>query len=236
MLARIASEKLLVSRCLMSSCFALSVLSLSLMGQENTAAPAVPGIREFPVILQQSVIAGKSSVGTRVRAKLEIATLVDGIVFPRNAELAGEIIESSPKTATDPSHLAIRIDSIQWKKRSAAIKVYLTAWYYPTITESGQNLQYGPPQSPTRTWNGQGAYPNSTGSYKPFPSSDSTSDNNAAPETSSTKLSNHPVLMKDAEASRSSDGNLELISARANIKLDRLTTYVFADSDPAMKK
>jgi hypothetical protein len=224
----------MVSRWLVASWFALSFFGLPLLGQQNVAAPAV---REFPVTLQQRVVAGKNLVGSKVRAKLEIATLVDGAVFPRNSVLTGEVTESWPKTAADPSRLAIRMDSIQWKKGSAAIKVYLTAWYYPTTAEAGQNLKYGPPQSPTRTWNGQGAYPSpNSGSYKPFPGGDSDSDKNSIPETPSTKLSDHPVLMKDAEATRSEDGTLKLISKRSNITLDRLTTYVFAESDLATRK
>ena len=224
----------IVARWLSPACFALSAFGSPLLGQQNVTAP---GIREFPVILQQSVVAGKSAVGSKVRAKLEIATLVNGTVFPRNSLLTGEVIESSAKTAINPSRLAIRMDSIQWKKQSSKIKVYLTGWYYPTTAEAGQNLRYGPPQSPTRTWNGQGAYPSpNSGSYKPFPGSDSDSDKESVPETASTKISDHPVLMKDAEATRAVDGTLELTSRRSTIKLDKLTTYVFAAGSLSEKK
>ena len=152
--------------------FSLSC-SIALLGQETppaaVAAPAdsaasattpVSAIaREFPVILQQNVAAGKTPVGTKIQAKLSIATLVEGKVVPRNAVFSGEVIESAPKTATDASRLSIRMDAIQWKNGSTAIKAYLTAWYYPTMTEGGQDLQYGPTLSQKATWNGQGAYP-----------------------------------------------------------------------------
>jgi hypothetical protein len=222
---------------LLAQTFVVSAFGSFLLCQQIPTAQVVPGVREFPVILQQNVVAGKNLVGAKVRAKLEVATLVDGAVFPRNAVLFGEVIESAPKTAADPSRLAIRMDSVKWKKGSALIKVYLTAWYYPTAAETGQNLRYGPPQSPNRTWNGQGAYPNpNSGSYKPFPGADSDSDKNSVPDTVGNKMTDHPVLMKEVESARSEDGTLELISKRATIKLDKLTTYVFAETDLPEKK
>jgi hypothetical protein len=124
------------------------------------------------------------------------------------------------------------MDQAQWKNGSAAIKAYLSAWYYPTTAETGQNLQYGPPQPANRTWNGQGAYPNpNSPSYKPFPGSDADADKNSVPDTPTTKTSDHRVLMKDVEAIRSEDGALALVSQKTTIKLDNLTTYVFAASD-----
>lgn len=220
------------TRTITAKCLVLFVFSPALLCQQNSSVSAVHGATEFPAILQQTIVAGKNPVGTKVRAKLQVATLVDGTVFPRNAVLAGEVIESTPKTAADPSRLAIRMDSVQWKNGSAAIKLYLTAWYYLTTAETGQNLQYGPPQSPNRTWNGQGAYPNpNSPSYKPFPGGDPDADKNSVPDTAATKTSDHRALMKDAESVRSDDGALGLVSKRTNIKLDKLTTYVFAASD-----
>lgn len=205
--------------------------------QQNPSVTLAHDTTEFPVILQQSIAAGKSPVGTKIRAKLQIATLVDGTVIPRNAVLTGEVIESVPKTAADPSRLAIRMDSAEWKSGSAAIKAYLSAWYYPTTAEAGQNLQYGPPQSPTRTWNGQGAYPNpNSPSYKPFPGRDPDADKNSVPEHAATKTSEHRVLMRDIECTSSDNGTLALISKRTTIKLDKLTTYVFATSELVPKK
>jgi len=40
---------------------------------------------EFPVIMRQNVAAGKTPVGTKVQAKLVVATLVDGVVVPQDA-------------------------------------------------------------------------------------------------------------------------------------------------------
>jgi hypothetical protein len=37
--------------------------------------------------------------------------------------------------------------------------------------------------------------------------------------------------MKDVETISGNDGTLALVSKRSNLKLDKLTTYVFASSD-----
>jgi hypothetical protein len=199
--------------------------------QESSTEPASSMVREFPVILQRGVVAGKTAVGTRVQAKLDVATLVDGTVIPRNAVFTGEVIESVAKTANDASRLAIRMDTVQWKQGSTPTKVYLTRWFYPTRDEVGQNLQYGPQQPANRTWNGQGQYPDPNSKvYKPFPSDDSNKDS-TAPNTPSSSASNHRVAMKNVECEQTRDGTITIISRQANIKLDNLTTYVLATGD-----
>jgi hypothetical protein len=183
------------------------------------------------MLMQQSVTAGKTSAGTKVQARLQVATLVNGTVIPRNAVFSGEVIESVSETKTDPSRVAIRMDSAQWKNGSAAVKVFLTAWYYPAVDAVGQNLQYGPQQPAKRTWNGEGQYPDpNSKSYKPFPGSE-TDKGAAVPDTPSSTTSNHRVLMKDVETVSAADGSVALVSKRNNLKLDKLTTYVFAGAD-----
>ena len=183
------------------------------------------------MIMQQSVTAGKTPAGTKIQAKLEVATLVDGTVIPRNAVFSGEVIESVAKTATEPSRVALRMDSVQWKSGSAAVKVYLTAWYYPARDEMGQDLQYGPQQPANRTWNGQGQYPDPNSKvYRPFPGNES-DKGTSVPDTPSATTSSHRVLMKDVETASGSDGALALVSKRTNIKLDKLTTYVLASGN-----
>jgi hypothetical protein len=204
-----------------------------LHGQQTPAASAASspsGVQEFPVILQQNVTAGKTPAGTKVQARLEVATLVDGTVIPRNAIFSGEVIESVAKTKTGPSRLSLRMDSVQWKNTSGSIKVYLTAWYYPTRDEMGQDLQYGPQQGAKKTWNGQGQYPDTTTKiYKPFPGSES--DKGSVPDTPASAPSNHRVVMKEIETANGNDGAIALVSKRTNIKLDKLTTYVVASGD-----
>ncbi|HEY6338664.1 MAG TPA: hypothetical protein VIW68_09245 [Candidatus Sulfotelmatobacter sp.] len=216
--------------------FTLLVLGLAngalLFGQQAaTTAPGSPAIREFPVLLQQNVVAGKTSAGSRVTAKLEVATLVNGTVIPRNATFSGEVLESAAKTKTDPSRLTIRMDTVQWKNGSAAMQVYLTPWYYPTTDESGQNLQYGPQEPAKRTWNGQGQYPDPNSKvYRPFPGGDSDKAE-GAPDTPSSSTSSHRVLMKNVESMHHEDGAIEIVSKSSNLKLDKLTTYVLAAGD-----
>jgi hypothetical protein len=199
---------------------------------QQPPAPSVPvGVQEFPVILEQNVTAGKTPPGTKIQAKLEVATLVAGTVIPRNAVFSGEVVESVAKTKTEPARLAVRMDSVQWKTTSIPLKVYSTAWFYPVRDEEGQNLQYGPQQPANRTWNGQGQYPDQNSKvYKPFPGTDP-NQGTSVPDTPAATTSNHRVLMKDVQTVIGSDGTITLVSKRTNIKLDKLTTYVLASGD-----
>jgi hypothetical protein len=52
---------------------------------------------EFPVVMRQNIIAGKTPVGTRVQAKLTLATFVKGVVIPEDATLSVEVFESAEK-------------------------------------------------------------------------------------------------------------------------------------------
>lgn len=203
----------------------------TLLAQQKPATSSSSAAREFPVAMQQNVAAGKTPVGTKIQAKLTVATLVDGTVIPRNAVFSGEVTESVAKTATDPSRLAIRMDSVQWKNGSAPLKVYLTAWYYPVMVEMGQTL-HGPPEASARTWNGAGPYPDPSGTtYKPFPGADLDNRSDSRPDTPATATSPHRVLMKDVQSLRNSDGAVAITSSQSNIKLDKLTTYVLAAGD-----
>ncbi|MGC1452487.1 MAG: hypothetical protein WA830_20860 [Candidatus Sulfotelmatobacter sp.] len=210
----------------------LSILCSStfLFGQSKPAPPTPSSATEFPVFLEQSVAAGKTPVGTKIQAKLGVATLVNGTVVPKNAVFSGEVIESVAKTATDPSRLSVRMDSARWKNESAVVKLYVTSWYYPTRSEAGQDVQYGPQKPAIKTWNGAGAYPDpNSDTYTPFPKSDSNSGA-AVPDTANSITSNHRVRMKDVESSSMND-TLTLVSRKTNLKLDKLTTYVLAGSD-----
>jgi hypothetical protein len=214
------------------------VCSAVLFGQQPattraSASPESSAAQEFPVFLEQNLTAGKTKVGSKVTAKLEVATLMNGTVIPRYATFTGEVIESTAKTATEPSRLAIRMNSVQWKKGSTPIQVYLTPWYYPTVDEMGQDLRYGPQQSAKGTWNGQGQYPDSNSKvYRPFPGSDSQKDNGGgAPDTPAATASNRRVLMKNVECVHSDAGTIAIVSKTANLKLDKLTNYVLATGD-----
>jgi len=210
-------------------------------GQQTPIAHSSAGAREFPVIMRQNVTAGRTPVGARVQAKLAVATLVDGVVVPRDAILSGEVTESVAKSATEPSRLAIRMDSAQWKKGSAPIelslasKVYLTAWYYPAAAVTSLDLSYEPPDAPSskKNRNGMGAHPdrNNPASQQPFPGRDTGTDTGPSPSSPAPIISEHRALMKNVQSSRNSDGAVSLTSKSFNIKLDKLTTYVLATGD-----
>jgi hypothetical protein len=216
-----------------STVLAVVVCSAGLFAQQT---PVAPRTLELPVTMRQNVDAGKTPVGTRVQAKLTLATLVSGTVIPRDATLSGEVTQSVAKTKTEPSRLAVRIDTAQWKNGSAPLKVYLTAWYYPTAMMIGQDLSYqsADAASSPKNWNGMGPYPepNNPVAQQKFPGVDTGKDPGLTPPDSpSSNISKHRVLMKDVESRRNSDGVVTLTCKRSNIKLDKLTTYVLAAGD-----
>ncbi|MGA9863656.1 MAG: hypothetical protein WBQ19_16205 [Terriglobales bacterium] len=180
------------------------------------------------MIMRQNVVAGKTPVGTKVQAKLVVATLVSGVVVPQGAILSGEVTESVAKTATDPSRLAILMDSAQWTNGSAPIKVYLTAWYYPMAPPAELDLSSGLPNA------GNNPNPRMGGGYpgQRNPTSPPVSGSDTGPAPAS-EISKHRVLMKNVESTRNNEGAVTLTSKRFNIKLDKQTTYVLAPSDLA---
>jgi hypothetical protein len=208
--------------------------SAMLLGQQTPPPPSSSTGTEFPVIMRQNVTAGRTPVGAKVQAILVIATLVNGVVVPRDAVLSGEVIQSVAKSGAEPSRLALRMNSVQWKNGSATIKLYLTPWFYPVSETASQDLSYEPPDAAhsPKNWNGAGTYPDPNNpASQPFPCRDAGRDTSAAPLSPASSISKHRVLMKNVESTRDSDGAVALTSRRSNIKLDKLTTYVLATSD-----
>ena len=232
-----ATTRMMIVRRLGLAVLTVVVCSADLVSQQGPAAPnssaaSSSSVKEFPVNMKQSVTAGATPVATKVQAKLVVATLVDGTVFPQNTLFSGEVIESVAKSATDPSRVAIRMDSAQWKNGSAPIKVYLTAWFYPVIAAMGQDLSYGPPKPASQTWNGAGTYPDSNSpASRPFPSQDMSRSAESAPESPVYTVSKRRVPMKDVESEGNNDGAVAITCKRFNIRLDKLTTYVLATGD-----
>jgi hypothetical protein len=194
-----------------------------------------PAGTEFPIVMKQNIVAGKTPAGTKVQAKLVAATLVNGVVVPRDAILSGEVTESVKKSASNPSRLAVRMDSADWKKGSAPIKVYLTAWYYPEAAATNQDLSYQPADAANskKNWNGMGTYPdpNNPVSQQKFPAADNNKDAGPAPASPASNISKHRVSMKNVQSVRNPDGALVLIDQHSDLKLDRVTTYVLASGD-----
>lgn len=209
--------------------------STMLLGQRPPQSSSPLTGTEFPIFMKQNIVAGKTPVGTKIQAKLVAATLVNGIVVPRDAILSGEVIESVKKSASDPSRLAIRMDSAEWKKGSAPIKAYLTAWYYPEVAATNQNLSYQPPDAANsnKNWNGMGTYPdpNNPISQQKFPAGDNNKDTGPESGSPASNISKHRVLMKNVRVIRNSDGAVVLTDQYSDLKLDRITTYVLASGD-----
>jgi len=203
------------------------VLCSAAFAQQGPSASRVSQTLEFPVKLQQNVVAGNTPAGTHVQAKLVMATLVDGVVIPDGAVFSGEVTESVAKSDSSPSRLSLRMDSAQWKGGSKDIKLYLTAWYYPLRSELrsqdnsgapgthgevevtfGQSNVTGPPSAVT------------TNEPHPFPEN--------LPDPPSSEVSTHRILLKDVDAAAKEDGTVEISSTHRNLKLDKNTTYVLA--------
>jgi hypothetical protein len=196
----------------------------------SSSAPlSSASVQEFPVTMRQNVVAGKSPAGTKVEAKLTIATLVKGAVIPEGAIFSGEVVESKAKSATDPSRLVVRMDTVQWKKESRPIKVYLTAWYYPILM--GQDAEVNN-QSPDRPLMG-GGYSTAGGARTSGIGVSAPPDALPPPPG---RASQNRVAMKDVESSVDAEGNVALTSTRANLKLDKSTTYVLATGDLPVEK
>jgi hypothetical protein len=205
------------------------------LGQQDTASSAATPstaatalAQVFPVVMEQNVVAGKAAVGSKIKAKLVAGTLVNGTVIPKNAVFSGEVLESQAKSSSAPSRLSIRFDSAEWKNGSIPTQLYLTRWYYPVTFEAGPDLQHGAEQA-SRKWNGMGQYPApNSPAYEPFPAD---SGQGSPADSPSLVNSSLPRAMKDVESQRNSDGGIALVSKRSNLKLDKLTIYVFSGND-----
>ena len=182
--------------------------------QQAGATASLIGMQEFPLVLQSSVLAGKTPVGTKIQAKLTIATLFNGNVVPRNAKFFGEIVVSQAKTKNQPSRLSVRMDSVRWENGSAPVRGFLTALFYPSITES-QNSQSRPVQMKCSS-------DPDCHEFWPPPQ-----------DVGSSPTSQHLERMKGVDSERTSDGTLALVCRQHTIKLDSSTTYLLMAGDLA---
>lgn len=185
---------------------------------------------ELPIILRQSIEAGKTAVGTKVNARLVMATMIRGGVIPRDAVISGEVIESLAKSGNSPSRLAIRMDSARWKHGGAKFQLYLTAWYYPPAPMVAPDLSYGPPGD-TRNWGGVDPTVDTTDPPNPAQKLSTHQDNGVNAGAPASVISMKRVLMKNVTSASGADGSLVLVSSRSNIKLNKVTTYLLAMSE-----
>jgi hypothetical protein len=213
----------------------LGFLSAASIGQQTPPASSSPSpvLREFPVVLQQNVETGKTPVGAKVQAKLAAATLFDGTVIPKNAVMFGVVVESEAKSAKDRARLAIRMDSAHWNGGWAPIKAYLMPLYYPTTAQAAQGLPNGSPASTVGDEADQRSSSESPMQHRPFSDSSSETTQGAIPDTPT--ISNRPVRMKNVTLAPAADGGIALVSEHANVKLYKLTTYVFAADEASAR-
>jgi len=188
-------------------------------------------LREFPVILQQSVEAGKSPAGTKVQGKLAAATLFSGELIPKNAVTSGVVVESESKRGEERARLAIRMNTVSWDGGWAPLNAYLMPLYYPATGQAVPNLPNESPDPDSRTLNGPNQSSQSPMS-RPFPSG---SENNQGAIPDVAILSSRPVRMKNVVLEPTSNGGIALVSEHANIKLFKMTTYVFAAKESSAK-
>ena len=185
---------------------------------------------ELPVILRQSIEAGKTTVGTKVEARLIMATMIKAGVIPRDAVISGEIVESVAKSGNSPSRLAIRMDSAQWRNGAAKFKMYLTAWYYPPAPMAAPDLSYGPPGD-RRNWGGVDPTVDTTDPPNPAQKLSTHQDNGVNAGAPASVISTRRVLMNNVKSESGTDGSVILVCSRSNIKLNKVTTYLVAMSE-----
>jgi|KBSMisStaDraftv2_1062788.scaffolds.fasta_scaffold19813_3 hypothetical protein len=205
----------------------IGVCSAAAIAQQTPAASSSQVLRQFPVVLQQSVEAGKTPVGTKVQGKLAVATTFHGLVIPRNAVVTGVVFESVRKSATAPSRLGIRMENAKWKDESTCMmKAYLMPLYYPMVSQSTQGPPTESPDPSSRTTNGPNQSSSSPMSQPSFAGGNSEAVQEAMPNILT--LSSRPVPMKNVVMEPVPDNGLDLVSQHDNIKLYKMTTYVLA--------
>jgi len=116
-------------RLLVAFLICILVQSAGSSAQKQPRAGSVTGVQEFQVVFESSVTSGKTPAGTKIKARLSMATLLNGTVVPRNAKFSGEVVLSQAKTSNGPSLLSVRMDSVSWKNGSIPVRVFLTEWF-----------------------------------------------------------------------------------------------------------
>lgn len=220
---------MMVSRRLLIHGAMLALWAAACFAQERPKPSAHPALHQFPLTLQQSLESGKATIGTKVQGKLVIATMFQGIVIPRNAVFSGVVVESNAKSEKAPAKLAIRMDTAEWKDRSVSMSAYLMPLYYAPAVPGVQNLPNESPDPSSRSMDGEQSQSPMQRSY---PTNDSQAAQAAIPESPS--MSNRPVKMKNVEIVRADEGGAALASEGANIKVYKMTTYVFAATEPTI--
>ena len=216
------TRRLVVQGAILAFCSAASI------GQQSHQASPPPVLRQFPVILQQNLEAGKTPAGTKVQGKLAAATLFSGTLIPKNAITSGVVLESESRKGEERARLSIRMNTVSWDGGWAPLYAYLMPLYYPATGPALPNLPIESPDPDSRTLNG----PNQS-SESPMSRPFSGGGSEAIPDVAI--LSSRPVRMKNVVLEPTSNGGIALVSEHGNIKLLKMTTYVFATDEATAK-
>jgi hypothetical protein len=212
------TRRLVVQGAIIAFCSAASI------GQQSHQVSPRPVLREFPMVLQQSVEAGKTPAGTKVQGKLAAATMFNGALIPKDAVASGVIVESESKKGEERARLSIRMNTASWDGGWTPLNAYLMPLYYTGTVQAVPNLPNESPDPESRTLNGPNQSSESPMS-RPFQGG-SEANQGAIPDVAIP--STRPVRMKNVVLEPASNGGIALVSEHSNIKLFKMTTYVFA--------
>jgi hypothetical protein len=230
-------RKLRVGLVLMAGC--VGILAQGPKADSTTK----PGL-EFPASLQAKIVAGSTPVGTEVRARLAMATLMDGVVIPQDAVISGHVEQSVAKTDEAPSVLKIKFETAHWKKGSAPVNLYLAGCYYPIDFESASDNPSGVHgeigvmmggTAPDTLPRANGGMPSIGGT----PTMDASRPNaypDPRPGVTVSEVSKHWVRIEKVETVAAPDGGLAITSTERNLKLDKGTVYLLRTPPPPPAK
>lgn len=199
--------KLLMMRRLM---FVLLLLFAVGSLAQPSPKPTPRAALEFPLELNQKIVAGQSAVGSKVEGKLIIATLVHGAVIPEGAVFTGTVEESVARNGANPSRLRVHLTSSKWHGGSSAVDIYLTNVVYPR-RKSQQNDDPDDPMASAARRRERILAAERNGGMPPLPDTES-------PVTA--KRYDRRTTLEDVKLERGENGVIAITSEKFNVRLD----------------
>jgi hypothetical protein len=204
------------------------IWALATAAQTGRVAPMTS--QEFPALLAQNIEPGKTAVGTAVRARLAIGTLVGGVVVPQGAILSGTVEESLAKTEQALARLKVHITQATWKDHTLPLNLYLSDQYRETpwleVSDPGVRNQKLRPDA-SLTWEGT-QLRSSKDMSDPANSSKIPDHIAKVGEHSGSSLCLAVRLkINGVAAVQDGSGGMVLISEKKKLKLDQSTCYSF---------
>ncbi len=217
--------------------FVIGVACLLVQAQQpKVNSPVQPRI-ELPAVLQQKIVAGSTAVGTEVRAKLTIATLVNGVVLPDGAVITGRVEKSLAKTADSLAHLKIKFESAHWKTGDLKLEIYLVGSYYPIEFQTPADQVSGAHAEVGVMVGGSPAVGRGRNGIPPSDAETPQDDpTDPRPNITHSEVSNHSVRIKNVDTAVATDGGLEITSNERNLKLNKGIIYSLQSAGAAPAK